>query len=141
MPAKKLKAPPALSARDGDVLLLVGTMKGLFLFRSSPARGRWQSAGPFFPGASVYGAAFDGRAGRRRIWAAPSSMHWGAELAWSDDLGGRTRPEAPLVRSKMARPAQEHRQIAPGRVDEPNTLYCGVEPSALRVARRGKSWT
>jgi hypothetical protein len=145
MPAKKFKPPPALSARNGDVLLLVGTMKGLFLFRSGPARGRWQSAGPFFPGASVYGAAFDGRAGRRRIWAAPSSMHWGAELAWSDDLGGRwARPEAPLVRFPKSTEASLKNiwQIAPGRADEPNTLYCGVEPSALFVSRdAGKSWS
>jgi len=101
MPAKKLKTPVSsgLSVRDGDALLLVGTMKGLFLLGSRPGRRRWSMTGPFFPGSSVYGAAFDARAGRHRIWAAPSSMHWGAELAWSDDFG-RTweRPEVPLVR-------------------------------------------
>ena len=55
-----------------DVLLLVGTMKGLFLFRSNASRRRWQVGGPFFPGRSVYGVGYDGREGRHRIWAAPA---------------------------------------------------------------------
>jgi photosystem II stability/assembly factor-like uncharacterized protein len=147
MPAKKLKTPASsgLSVRDGDALLLVGTMKGLFLFGSRPARRRWTMAGPFFPGSSVYGAAFDGRAGRRRIWAAPSSMHWGAELAWSDDFGKTwERPEVPLVRFPETSGAALKNiwQIAPGRASEPDTLYCGVEPSALFESRdAGTTWT
>jgi len=146
MPAKKLKTPAAsgLSVREGDALLLVGTMKGLFLFGSRPGRRRWSMAGPFFPGSSVYGAAFDSRAGRKRIWAAPSSMHWGAELAWSDDFG-RTweRPEVPLVRFPESSGAALKNiwQIVPGRASEPDTLYCGVEPSGLFESRDGgKTW-
>ncbi len=145
MPAKKIKPPSAIPARNGDVLLLVGTMKGLFLFSSGPARRRWRAAGPFFPGSSVYGAAFDGRGGRRRIWAAPSSMHWGAELAWTDDLGKSwKRPAEPLVRfpEESGASLKNIWQIAPGRASEPNVLYCGVEPSALFESRdAGKTWT
>jgi len=43
-----------LVVKDGDVLLLVGTMKGAFLLRSSAARARWDVAGPFFHGQAVY---------------------------------------------------------------------------------------
>ena len=145
MPASKLKPPPPLSARDGDVLLAVGTMKGLFLLRSSPARRRWDVSGPHFPGASVYAAAVDGRAGRHRVWAAPASLHWGAELCWSDDFGGRwSRPESPLVRFPEGTGASLAHvwQIAPGRPDEPDTLYCGVQPSALFISRdAGRTWS
>lgn len=147
MPAKKLKTPTSsrLSVRDGDALLLVGTMKGLFLFGSRPSRRRWSMAGPFFPGSSVYGAAFDARAGRKRIWAAPSSMHWGAELAWSDDFGKTwERPEVPLVRFPESSGASLKNiwQIAPGSASEPDLLYCGVEPSALFESRdAGRTWT
>jgi photosystem II stability/assembly factor-like uncharacterized protein len=140
-----MKAPPRVPARDGDVLLLVGTMKGLFLFTSDRARRRWKMSGPFFPGRSVYAAAYDGRAGRRRIWAAPASMHWGAELAWSDDFGGEwNRPETPLVRfpEEAGATLKNIWQIAPGRADAPDTLYCGVEPSALFESRDGgESWS
>lgn len=40
-----------LQVKSGDVLLMVGTMKGLFLLRSSAQRSRWDIAGPYFPGA------------------------------------------------------------------------------------------
>lgn len=145
MPAKKIHAPAALSVREGDVLLLVGTMKGLFLLRSSPARGRWDAAGPYFPGASVYAAAYDGRGGRHRVWAGPSSMHFGAELAWTDDFGKAwNRPETPLVRfpEESGASLKNIWQIAPGRAEEPDAIYCGVEPSALFESRdSGASWS
>ena len=109
MPMKKIPPPKSLAARDGDVVLLVGTMKGLFLFRSSAARRRWEVAGPYFPGTTVYAAALDTRGGRRRLWAAPSSMHFGAELAWSDDFGRRwTRPKSSLQDRKSTRLNSSH---------------------------------
>jgi photosystem II stability/assembly factor-like uncharacterized protein len=145
MPMKKIPPPKAWTARDGDVVLLVGTMKGLFLYRSSAARKRWDVAGPYFPGMPVYAAAFDGRAGRRRIWAAPASMHFGAELAHTDDFGRRwTRSETPLVRfpESSGGTLKNIWQISPGRADEPDTIYCGVEPSALFVSRDGgRTWS
>jgi photosystem II stability/assembly factor-like uncharacterized protein len=144
MPAKKIKPPPPIPVEDGDVLLAVGTMKGLFLFASGKARRRWRVSGPFFPGASVYGAAFDGRVGRHRIWAAPSSMHWGAELCSTDDFGRTwSRPETPLVRFPESSGASLKNiwQIAPGRADDSETIYCGAEPSALFESRdAGKTW-
>jgi len=145
MPARKIAPPRPVSARDGDVVLLVGTMKGLFVFRSSPARRRWDRSGPFFPGTAVYAAALDTRGGRRRIWAAPTSWHWGAELAYTDDFGRKwTQPETPLVRfpESSGGTLKNIWQISPGRADEPDTMYCGVEPSALFVSRDGGgSWS
>jgi photosystem II stability/assembly factor-like uncharacterized protein len=145
MPARKIPPPSPLSVKDGDVILLVGTMKGLFLFSSSPSRKAWRVSGPFFPGRAVYAAAYDGRSGRSRLWAAPASMHWGAELSWSDDLGKKwTRPESPLVRFPESAGASLANiwQIVPGPADAPETLYCGVEPSALFESRdAGATWS
>ena len=145
MPAKKLKPPPPLSPRDGDLLLLVGTMKGLFLLRADRGRRRFAMSGPHFPGSSVYAASFDARTGRRRIWAAPSSMHWGAELCSSDDFGKTwNRPETPLVRFPESSGATLANiwQISPGRAEDADALYCGVEPSALFESRdAGESWS
>jgi hypothetical protein len=133
-----------LSVKDGDVLLLVGTMKGLFLFRSGAARRRWDVGGPHFPGRSVYAAAYDARDGRHRIWAAPRSMHWGAELVSSDDFGKRwDSPETPRVRfpESAGSALANIWQIEPGREEEPDALYCGVEPAALFESRdAGKTW-
>ncbi|MFQ5520479.1 MAG: hypothetical protein ACE5FK_03700, partial [Candidatus Methylomirabilia bacterium] len=57
-----------ISVKDGDILLLVGTVKGAFLLRSTGARSRWDLGGPYFAGHSVYAMAYDGRSGRRRLW-------------------------------------------------------------------------
>jgi photosystem II stability/assembly factor-like uncharacterized protein len=134
-----------LKVKDGDALVLVGTMKGAFLLRSSPARSRWDVAGPYFPGHTVYAMAYDGRGTRHRLWAATSSEHWGAILQWSDDFGAKwTKPDKGTVRfpDGTGSSLKQIWQICPGRADEPNTLYCGVEPAALFVSRDGgASWS
>ena len=48
-----------VNPRDGDVVLLVGTMKGAFIFRSDPRRRDWSRGRPVFPGHAVYAMAFD----------------------------------------------------------------------------------
>jgi len=133
-----------VTPRPGDVLLMVGTTKGAFLFRSSPARARWQRGGPHFPGHAVYAMAWDGRAGRRRIWAAPESMHWGSVMRSSDDFG-RTWSDGKegTVRfpADTGKSLQRIWQIA-GRDDDPDTMYCGVEPAALFESKdAGQTWS
>jgi len=133
-----------LSVKDGDVLLLVGTMKGLFLFRSGETRKRWEMGGPHFPGLAVYASAYDGRQGRRRLWAAPQSMHWGAELVSSDDFGRRwDQPEVPRLKfpETAGTSLANIWQIAPGPPEESDTLYCGVQTAALFESKdAGKTW-
>src|ERR1043165_1412633 len=129
-----------VSPRDGDQLLLVGTMKGAFIFRASKSRKKWERGGPYFPGSAVYAMAYDGRAGRHRIWAGPQSMHWGALLRSSDDFGKSwTNPEAANVKFPESAGGALERvwQIAPGRDSEPDTLYCGVEPAAVFASTDG----
>ncbi|HEX9491887.1 MAG TPA: exo-alpha-sialidase [Thermoanaerobaculia bacterium] len=130
--------------RDGDVLLLVGTMKGAFILRANGRRKKWEVGGPYFPGNAVYAMNYDGRSGRHRIWAGPQSMHWGAVLRSTDDFGRNwTNPEEANVKFPEGSGAALQRiwQIAPGRDTEPNVLYCGVEPAALFVSNdSGKSW-
>lgn len=141
----KMAAKKALAVKDGDVVVMVGTMKGAFLFHSRPGRSRWEKSGPHFPGHSVYAMAYDGRAGRRRLWAATSSMHWGAVLRSSDDFGKRwTDPQAANVKfpKETGAALKQIWQIQPGRRDQPDVLYCGVEPAALFESRdAGKSWS
>ena len=86
--------------------LLVGTAKGAFIL--DRADGKWNIDGPHFAGRSVYAMMLDRRAGRDRIWAAAQSMHWGAELVWSDDAG-RTWDMPEEMRSKVS---GRHRKVA-----------------------------
>ena len=133
-----------ITPRHGDVLLLVGTMKGAFILRANKARRKWEVGGPYFPGSEVYALAYDGRGGRHRIWAGPHSMHWGALLRLSDDFGRHwTNPEEANVKFPEGTGAALQRvwQIVPGRDAEPDALYCGVEPAAMFVSGdAGKTW-
>lgn len=137
--------PKHVSPRSGDALLLVGTMKGLFLFRADRSRAKWEMGGPYFPGYAVYAAAFDARAGRRRLWAGPQSMHWGGVLRSSDDFGHTwTNPEEANIKfpAETGAALEQIWQIVPGRDSERDTLYAGVEPAAVFVSRdAGETWS
>jgi hypothetical protein len=133
-----------LTPKRGEVLLLVGTLKGLFVFRAGKGRARWDVGGPHFPGSAVYAAAYDGRAGRRRIWAGASSMHWGATIQRSDDWGRTwTRPDESVLKfpGSSNQSLKQVWQITPGRADTPDTLHAGVDPAALfESTDDGKTW-
>jgi serine/threonine protein kinase len=133
-----------LRARDGDVLLMVGTVKGAFLLRSTFDRRRWDVAGPYFHGQSIYALAYDGREGRHRLWASTSS-YWGTYLRSSEDFGKVwTNPMEANVKfpADSGTSLKNVWQICLGRPDEPNVLYCGVEPAALfKSSDTGETWS
>lgn len=130
--------------KPGDVLLLVGTMKGAFIARADRSRRSWDVGGPYFPGSAVYAMAYDARNGRHRIWAGPNSMHWGGLLRSSDDFGRTwTNPEEANVKfpEVTGTALKQIWQIAPGRDTEPDTIHCGVEPAAVFTSRdAGATW-
>ena len=139
-----MPATTHVSPRPGDVILLVGTMKGAFILRAERARRHWEVGGPYFPGSAVYAMAYDRRAGRQRIWAGPNSMHWGGLLRSSDDFGHTwTNPEAANIKfpESAGTALKQIWQITPGREAESDTLYCGVEPAAVFIsADAGETW-
>ncbi|HEV2396385.1 MAG TPA: protein kinase [Candidatus Sulfotelmatobacter sp.] len=130
--------------KKGDFLLLAGTLKGLFIFRSNAQRTRWELSGPYFHGLPVYAIAYDNRRGLRRIWAATASF-WGPLLRSSDDFGKMwTNPQESPVRfpAETGTSLKNIWQITPGPADEPNLLYCGVEPAALfETHDAGETWS
>ncbi|HKT49203.1 MAG TPA: exo-alpha-sialidase [Candidatus Angelobacter sp.] len=134
-----------VSAKKGDVLVMVGTMKGAFLVRSDASRKRWSVGGPYSVGSPVYAMALDTRAGRNRLWWSNQSFRWGTFLSSSDDFGKTvTEPETYSVKfpADSGLALKNIWQICMGREDEPDTIYCGVEPSCLFVSRDGgKSWS
>jgi photosystem II stability/assembly factor-like uncharacterized protein len=155
--------PNHIQTNSGDVLLLVGTMKGAFVIRSDKQRQQWEVGGPYFPGRAIYAMLYDDRNGRKRLWAAVNSSYWGSYLSSSDDFGKTwTEPEeygvkfpqseaAPTATMQDANPGanaadadtalKQIWQIALGHPDEPDTLYCGVEPAALfKSTDAGASW-
>jgi photosystem II stability/assembly factor-like uncharacterized protein len=133
-----------ISPKPGDVLLMIGTMKGIFLLSSTSSRQRWKVSGPHFPGEIVYALAYDGRAGRHRIWSAPQSPFYGAVLCHTDDFGKIwSKPETANVKfpEDTGLSLNQVWQITPGRDTEPDVLYCGVEPASLfKSTDAGETW-
>ena len=133
-----------VNVKKGDFLLLVGTTKGAFLLQSNAQRARWKVGGPYFHGQAVYAVAYDGRAGKRRVWASTQGV-WGIVLRSTDDFGKSwTNPQEAAIRfpSETGLSLKNIWQITPGRSDEPDVLYCGVEPAALFESRDdGDTWS
>ncbi|HUI41483.1 MAG TPA: protein kinase [Terriglobia bacterium] len=133
-----------LRVKDGDVLLMVGTVKGAFLLRSGPERRRWDVAGPYFHGLAIYSLAYDGREGRHRLWASTHS-YWGTFLVSSEDFGKVwTNPQQANIRfpPETGTVLNNIWQISLGRPEEPDVMYCGVEPAALFESRdAGETWS
>jgi photosystem II stability/assembly factor-like uncharacterized protein len=140
-----LRGMEHLIVKNGDVLLLVGTNKGAFFLRSSQDRLRWDVAGPYFHGQGIYAMAYDGRRGRHRLWISANNMMWGAFLRSSDDFGRIwTNPLEASIRFPAESGASLRNiwQICLGRNEEPDKLYCGVEPAALfESGDEGESWS
>lgn len=136
---------PFLKPRDGSVALLVGTVKGAFLLASDGSRKRWQLSGPHFPGHVVYALAYDGRNGRRRIWVSSQHFAFGTNLYCTDNFGKTwTQPDTALVKfpEDTGLALKQIWQIAIGRAEEPDKMYCGVEPAALFESNdAGESWS
>jgi tRNA A-37 threonylcarbamoyl transferase component Bud32 len=133
-----------VGVKDGDVLLLVGTTKGAFILRSNCQRSRWDVMGPAFHGHAIYSMAYDARQGGHRLWASTCAF-WGTFLRCSDDFGKKwTNPLQANVKfpEDCGTSLKNIWQVCPGRDNEPETLYCGVEPAALFVSHdSGDSWS
>lgn len=136
--------PSQISVQPGDHLLLVGTMKGAFLFRADATRASWEEAGPYFPGRSVYALTYDGRNGRQKLWAAVNSPYWGSFLSSSNDFG-KTWSEPESYNIKFPEGSDVSLKQVWQIVADPHnadSLYCGVEPAALfKSEDGGETWS
>lgn len=122
-----------------SVVLLVGTKRGLFVFRSDAARQQWQSSGPHLIGREVYHAMRDARDGT--MWAATDHVVWGAHLHISRDSGETWELLESAPHYSDERGLKAIWYIAPGHATSPATLYAGIEPAGLfRSDDRGASW-
>ncbi|OMI34488.1 WD40/YVTN/BNR-like repeat-containing protein [Streptomyces sparsogenes] len=115
-----------------DVLLAIGTRKGLFLGRRRG--GGWDLTGPHFPMQAVYSVGVDTRRAVPRLLVGADSSHWGPSVFRSDDLG-RTwhEPPAPAVRFPEGTDTSLERvwQLHPAGPAAPEVVYAGTQPGAL----------
>ncbi|NJQ03726.1 WD40/YVTN/BNR-like repeat-containing protein [Streptomyces zingiberis] len=122
-----------------EVLLAVGTRKGLFLARrrgpSGGSAGGWEFDGPHFTAQAVHSVGILPRPGPvPRLLAGGDSAHWGPSVFHSDDLGASWQePKRPAVRFPEDTGASLERvwQLQPAGPAEPDVVYAGAEPAAL----------
>src|SRR5579864_3503337 len=117
---------PYMSVRS-DVLLLIGTTKGLFTLDSSG-----ELNNPIAGGASIPSVAYDRR--NRRMLAGRTSFFYGTSVVASDDLGKTWEdPQQPNLKfpSDVDASVKQAWQIAPAGDNEPDVVYAGVEPASL----------
>ncbi|MBT2488397.1 exo-alpha-sialidase [Streptomyces sp. ISL-96] len=116
-----------------DVLLTVGTRKGLFIGRRH-RDGEWDFDGPHFNAQAVYSIAIDTRGAVPRLLVGGDSLHWGPSVFHSDDLGATwVEPKQPAVKFPEFTGASLERvwQLHPAGAEAPGVVYAGTEPAAL----------
>ncbi len=116
---------------DQDVLVAIGTRKGLWLARSADRRD-WRVTGPHLPMVEIPAVAIDTRAGSRLLVGARSE-HWGPTVQRSDDLGTTWHePEGGAMVFPQDTGASVERvwQLVPD-LDRPGVVWAGAEPTSL----------
>ena len=120
-----------------DVVLCIGTRRGLFLARSRDRRA-WRLSEPLLAGREIYHAWLDPR-DPRRGWAASDHRVWGPHVHHTTDGGEHwdVLEAAPHYPDERGVKAIWHLAAGPGS----GTLYAGIEPAGLFVSHdAGASW-
>jgi photosystem II stability/assembly factor-like uncharacterized protein len=124
------------------LVLLIGTVKGVFLYESDEARKAWRMTGPHLGGWEVFSLCGDSRNGR--ILAGTGHFLHGPTIRTSDDFGAtwtgveRDPRLAPGTKAEV----KHIWQIVPGHESEPGTWYAGVDDAALFVSRDdARTWS
>jgi photosystem II stability/assembly factor-like uncharacterized protein len=123
------------------VVVTIGTKKGLFVAEGRNGRNDFQLRGPFSPGVAVYSSLVDSRT-TPRIYASSCNAFFGMKMLRSDDLGKTfTETESvPTFPDGDGRALANIWSLEAG--ENPNELWCGVEPAALfHSDDGGDHWT
>ena len=134
------------TAKSAGVVLLVGTVKGVFIYRTDASRAEWTMSGPHLGGWEIFALAGDTRNGR--IIAGTGHYSTGPTIRVSSDDGATWSAvdgDPKLAETTTGGTPQELKhiwQIVPGHVSQPGTWYAGVDDAALFVSRDdAKTWT
>ena len=134
------------------VRVLVGTRKGAFVLSADGTRERWDVSGPHLPGWEIYHVA-GSPADASRLYASQSSSWFGQVMQRSDD-GGKSWtavgnqfvydgiPGTHQWYDGTPHPWEFKRvwHLEPS-LDDPDTVYAGVEDAALfRSTDGGQTW-
>lgn len=133
---------PRGNASAQKLVLLIGTVKGVFLYHTDPRRKAWRLTGPHLGGWEIFSLCGDSRRGR--ILAGTGHFMHGPTIRVSEDFGATWHgvKRDPKF-AKNAKAELKHIwQIVPGHPSQPGTWYAGVDDAALFVSRDdGDTWS
>lgn len=124
------------------LVLIVGTVKGVFLYHSDERRAEWTLTGPHLGGWEIFSVCGDSRNGR--ILAGTGNFMLGPTIRTSHDLGATWEgvKRDPRFAKDVKAEVKHIWQIVPGHASQPGTWYAGVDDAALFVSRDdGQTWT
>jgi len=144
-----------------QVLVLAGTKKGGFVYRSNGDRTKWELSEPILPGWTFFHLSGDTRDSTPRLYGAANHWAWGPSVAKSDDLGKTWdfrsenlafSPDMPHYQPlgefapgewNNTRPGTIGSvwQVEPGHASEPGVVYAGTQPAGLFKSEDwGRTW-
>ncbi len=122
-----------------QVVLFIGTRRGLFRAQATKERRNWTLSRPLLPGREVYHVMRDARAGT--LWAATRHAVWGAHLHFSHDEGHSWDVLPALPHHVDARRLEAVWSLAAGPAATPGRLWAGIEPAGLFTSDdAGATW-
>jgi hypothetical protein len=132
------------AAKEGRVILMVGTRKGAWIYESDPARKTWSVEGPHFLGHIVNHLVLDPRDGQTMVMAAKTG-HLGPTIFHTANRGSSwteaTRPPAFPKEGQQGRAVSHTFWLTPGHRSEPGVWWAGTSPPGLfRSADGGATW-
>ncbi|MFZ2853868.1 MAG: glycosyl hydrolase, partial [Rhodocyclaceae bacterium] len=143
--AAKSGKPTASSMNSRQLVLLVATRKGAWLYHGDAQRRTWRVDGPHFLGQIINHLVLDPRDGRTLL-AAAKTGHLGPTIFRSTDLGrswaeAERPPAFATVADGEGRAVDHTFWLTPGHPDEPGVWYAGTSPQGLfRSADGGVTW-
>lgn len=132
---------PAATPTSRQVVLALGTVKGVFLYRSDASRTAWQLSGPHLPGMEVFSVGGD--VARGKLIVGTEQWGQGPTVRLSDDGGATWRGAArdPRFAEGATGTLKHIWQIVPGHPSQPGTWYAGADDAALFCSRDdGDTW-
>ncbi|HYM18460.1 MAG TPA: hypothetical protein VEU06_07850 [Micropepsaceae bacterium] len=143
---KPANAKAKRPAKARQVLVLVATRKGAWLYKGDAGRKNWRADGPHFLGHIINHLVLDPR-DKRTLLAAAKTGHLGPTVFRSTDMGKTWKeaakppafPKAP--EGTKGRTVDHTFWLTPAHPNEPNVWYAGTSPQGLfRSEDGGVTW-
>ena len=127
-------------ANGNQVLVMVGTRKGAFIFESDAARENWHVSGPHFAGWQIMHMKHDPRSGY--LYTILDHDVYGSNVHRSADRGHSWEMiTGPQFAEEDGRKVARVWHIEPGDPNQPDVLWAGADPGALfKSSDGGQSW-